>query len=138
MLDTEESRRYSYYHIQSLLVVLSVLIRQNKTGAIQYCCKMVMHLSFWNSFSFLYNTPVFVETQNFLLVLFLTATELEQSEIASFKSIFPMSNIECFNFYMWTVNIYVEVNFTGCTVQPISVNRINAPATCKITQKRAS
>ena len=38
MLDTEESRRLSYFHRRSFLVVLSVLIRQNKPDAIQYCC----------------------------------------------------------------------------------------------------
>ena len=55
---------------------------------------------------------VFRETQNFLLVYFLTVTELGHivyfltvtelghSEIVSLKSMFPMSNSGCFNFYM--------------------------------------
>ena len=36
---------------------------------------------------------VFIETQNFLLVSFLTVTELGNNEIVSLKSMFPMSNI---------------------------------------------
>ena len=92
MLDTEESRRHSYYHVQSFLVVLSVLIRQNKLVAIQYCRKMVMHISFCNEL-FFKTQNVFIETQNFLLVSFLTVTELGNNEIVSLKSMFPMSNI---------------------------------------------
>ena len=117
MLDTEESRRHSYYHIWNFLVVIFALIRQSKRDAIQYCCKMVAHLSFRNEFIFCYKTPVYRNLE-FAVSIFLTVTELGHSEIVSLKLMFTMSSIGYFNFYMWTVNIDVEVNFTGCTKPP--------------------
>lgn len=71
---------------------------------------------------------MFIETQNFLLVFFLTVTELGHSKIE-----FPMSNIGCFNFCMWTVNIYMKVNFTGCTKSPTAYTRESNQYPCHLS-----
>ena len=76
----------------------------------------------------------------FVVSILLTVTELGRSEIVSMKLMFPMSSIGYFNFYMWTVNIYVEVNFTGCTKSPTVYVRESNQYPCHLwkPQKRAS
>ena len=64
--------------------------------------------------------------------------ESDDSKIVGFKLMPPMSNIGCFNFFMWTVNIYVEANFARCTKSPTDYTRESNQYPCHLpnTQKK--
>ena len=66
--------------------------------------------------------------------------ESDDSKIVSFKLMPPMSNIGCFNFFMWTVNIYAEANFARCTKSPTDYTRESNQYPCHLpnTKKKKS
>ena len=73
-----------------------------------------------------------------MFLFFVTVTELGHSKIVSFKPMSLMSSIGFFDFYMWTVNIYVEANFTRCTKSPTAYTRKSNQYPCHLsnTQKK--